>query len=371
MELLSRLGLDRRATPEEIEAAHDAVAAFLVTAPRALRSWAHVQAAAADDAFALLNDPAALASSAALAKPAERPAVVPGGPATPPARRVDPAPEEVALDDGAQDDGAQDYDSLFAAVTPSAHRDQRGPARVVPNRLQGRAGYRDAAPRRWWLSPRVTFAGAALIGAVVIAAVGFKFLGGSPSATPIASGAAAQAALEATVGPLMLRLQADPKDTDALMRVGDAYFQARQYDVAATWFGKLLAIKPDDQQALLAQGAADFNLGALDAAEAAWKRVLTIDADSVEAHYDLGFLYFYKQPPDLVGVRREWGEVVRLDPGSEVAQTVTAHLQTLESPSPSGSPGAPTPASSPAASPASSPGATPAATPAASPSPQP
>jgi cytochrome c-type biogenesis protein CcmH/NrfG len=363
MELLNRLGLDRRATPDEIEAAHDAVAGFLVTAPQGLRTWAHVQAAAADDAFALLNDPAALASSAALAKPPMRPAVVPGGPATPPARREDTVPAEIV-----PEDAASDYDSLFASVTPSAHRDQRGPARVAPDRLQGaRTVDRAAAARSSWTSRRWLLAAGALAGAIVIAVVGYNLTSGSPTATPLPSGAAAQAALEATVGPLMQRLAADPKDTEALMALGDAYFQAGQYDVAASWFGKLLAVTPDDTRALLAQGAADFNLGDLDAAETAWKQVLALDADSVEAHYDLGFLYLNRQPPDMVGVRREWGEVVRLDPGSDVAQTVTAHLQALESAPPSGSPGAATPS----ASPGSSPVATPAASPAASPSAQP
>jgi tetratricopeptide (TPR) repeat protein len=374
MELLTRLGLDRRATPEEIEEAHDAVARFLVAAPRSLRTWAHVQAAAADEAFALLNDPAALVSSAALAKPAVRPAVVPGGPATPPARREDALPEEApeeapeqALEE-APEGPAEDYDSLFAAVTPSAHRDQRGPARVQPDRLPTSVGPRAPAPRSSWLSRRTTIAGVAIVGVVIVAAVGLKLVPGAPTATPLPSGAAAQAALEATVAPLMQRISADPKDTTALMSLGDAYFLAGQYEVAATWYGKLLAVTPNDARALLAKGAAEFNFGDFDAAEAAWKQVLVLDADSVEAHYDLGFLYLRRQPPDMVGVRREWGEVVRLDPGSEVAKTVAAHLDALESPAPTGSPG---PVSSSLPSPAASPATSPAASPVASPSAQP
>jgi cytochrome c-type biogenesis protein CcmH/NrfG len=347
-ELLSRLGLDRRATPEDIETAHDEVTAFLATAPRALRDWAHVQVAAADEALASLSDPAAVASFAALAKPALRPAFVPGGPATPPARR------EVPPDDTS----TEGYDALFASVTPSAHRDQVGPARIVPNHLrtdQTGAGYGPVSHRHWGPARRLAIVTGVLIGAVVIAVVGYNYGAGSPAASPIASDAAAQAALKAKVAPLMVRIQANPNDADALMSLGDAYFQAGQYPVAVDWFEKLVAVQPKDEQALLALGAASFNVGDLDRAEVVWQQVVSLDATSVEAHYDLGFLYLNRQPPDMAGVKREWGEVVRLDPGSDVAKTVTAHLQALESPAPSGS--SPTVTPTPVASPGSSPGA--------------
>ena len=95
-ELLIRLGLDPSASPEEIANAHQAVSMFLANAPRHLRSWARAQAAGADEAYALLTDPAALARAAALVGAGTRPAVAPAGPATPPARQDTRVPAAAA-----------------------------------------------------------------------------------------------------------------------------------------------------------------------------------------------------------------------------------------------------------------------------------
>ena len=96
-ELLARLGLDSSATPEDVDAAHETVTAYLAAAPRDLRSWARTQAAGADEAYALLTDPAALARAVALVGAGARSAVLPGGPATPPAHRDTPAPAAAAV----------------------------------------------------------------------------------------------------------------------------------------------------------------------------------------------------------------------------------------------------------------------------------
>ena len=399
-DLLSRLGLDRRATPEEIEAAHLQVTAFLAAAPRALRSWAHVQVAAADEALVLLSDPAALASSAALAAPAPRPAVVPGGPATPPARREDPF-EALGTDTPAAEPAesgrlsADELAVLFASVTPSAHRElvrPGGPARadaemqplppVRPNTLSSRS--RASIPSRnagtamtprldWRRGGRMLVAAALVVGALVVAA-GVLGFAGTPGATPASSDAAAQAELAAAVGPLMQRIQADPKDAEALMGLGNAFFKAGQYSVAIDWFDKLVALKPADEQALLALGAAAFNSGDSGRAETVWKQVLSLaslsDQGRIEVHYDLGFLYLYRQPPDMDGVKREWYEVVRLAPDSDLAKTVSAHLEAFQSPAPSGSSPAPS-GSAPAATATPAASATPAGSPAPSGSSQP
>jgi Flp pilus assembly protein TadD len=129
----------------------------------------------------------------------------------------------------------------------------------------------------------------------------------------------------------MEKIKANPKDVDALMGLGDAFFQAGQYAVAGDWLTKLVAIDPKNVRALLALGAAEFNAGDATDAEAHWKQVLGLDEKNVEAHYDLGFLYLQRQPPDLVGVRREWQRVVELAPGTEVAQNVQAHLDAIAS----------------------------------------
>jgi hypothetical protein len=85
-ELLAQLGLPPSASPEDIDALHEAASEYLAAAPSDLRGWAHAQASALDAAYLKLTDPVGLQGSA-LRSPARPPTVVPGGPATPPARR--------------------------------------------------------------------------------------------------------------------------------------------------------------------------------------------------------------------------------------------------------------------------------------------
>jgi len=389
-ELLARLGLDSSATPEDVSSAHEAVSGYLAAAPRGLRSWARTQAAGADEAYALLTDPAALARAVALVGAGARPAVLPGGPATPPAHRDSLAPAAVAVpptataapapaqprydENGRRIVSDDEIDALLAQVDPTAHRE------VVGTAAQRAASAAAAgAPRSGGLGSLLAskgFRNLALVGATVaaigiVAVVGYGFggsgadgIGAGPSPAP---GAAASAPVldQAKVAELMAAIQANPKDADSLMALGDEFYKIGDFTTAGQWFTKVTELEPTNVRGLLALGATGFNSGDLDAAEVAWRKALDIDEKSVEAHYDLGFLYFNRQPPDLAKVQLHWNRVVELDPDSKIAQTVKAHLGALASSAPA-SPapdGSPAPSTAPGGSPAA-PSASPTASPA-------
>ena len=147
-ELLARLGLDPSATPEDVSSAHEAVSAYLAAAPRDLRSWARAQAAGADEAYALLTDPAALARAVALVGAGARSAVLPGGPATPPAHRDPLLPTAAAVPPTAAAAPALAQAALRRERPPDRQRrrDRRPPRRGRPDRPPRGRG--DARPAR-------------------------------------------------------------------------------------------------------------------------------------------------------------------------------------------------------------------------------
>ena len=226
---------------------------------------------------------------------------------------------------------------MLAEVTPSMHRDRIAARPVatqnaVPKgrgatvRRNGSNAAASDTPSRF---PRV-LAGLAGLAVVVVAVFAIYQLGATPPVTGAESTPAPTAALdEAKVAALMARIQTDPNDTAALLELGDAFFQAQDFTTSATWLGKLVDLEPNNVRGRLALGAALFNLGQSAEAEAQWLAVLDLEADNVEAHYDLGFLYLNEIPPDYDGVQREWGEVVRLAPGTELADVVQQHLDAL------------------------------------------
>ncbi len=209
----------------------------------------------------------------------------------------------------------------------------------------------------------------------IVAVLGFNAGGTSASVigaggSPAPSAAASAPVLDqAAVAALMVKIQANPKDADSLMALGDEYYRTGDFKTAGDWFTKVTAVEPGVVRGYLALGASAFNLGDSTSALTAWTKVLAIDEKNVEAHYDLGFLYLNAQPPDMAGVQREWSRVIALAPDSDIATTVKAHLDALASAAPAspgtgaapaGSPsaGAGTPAASPA--PSSVPAASPA-----------
>jgi cytochrome c-type biogenesis protein CcmH/NrfG len=388
-ELLARLGLHPSATPEDVSTAHEAVSAYLTAAPGSLRTWARVQASGADEAYALLTDPAALARAVALVGAGARPAVLPGEPATPPARRDTPAPAPVAIvpavtagaaaaagiaaprvdENGRRIVSDDEIDALLAEVTPGAHRETVGTAQ---ERAASAVAASGTARPSWLLSlfASPAFRNLALVGAtvtalVIVVVLGFNAGGTSTSVigagvTPAPSAAASTPVLDqAAVAALMVKIQSNPKDADSLMALGDEYYKTGDFKTAGDWFAKVTAVEPTNVRGFLALGATAFNQDDAATAETAWKQAVTIDDKNVEAHYDLGFLYLNRQPADMAGVQREWSRVVELAPDSDIAKTVKAHLDALASfapgsPAPSGAPAASGAPASPAASPAQS-----------------
>ncbi|HEY5628984.1 MAG TPA: hypothetical protein VIR16_05690 [Candidatus Limnocylindrales bacterium] len=383
-ELLAQLGLPPSASPEDVDQAHLAVSHFLAAAPAGIRAWARVQAAALDEAYLQLTDPVGLEGSA-LSSPTRPPTVVPGGPATPPARRdslpaaqphedslaaARPAVNPVPVPDAASSPGVMpaeaesdgtdtdDLDALYAAVTPGAHRDMVSggrTARQSPKAVAAPARRPDPNPAR--RTPRVApsaaapvaspstgpwklvaLASSAVLALVVVIGfvVPFVFSLGAPSAVaansaaPSASGPAVDMA---KVTALMTQLQGKPNDVDTMMQLGNTYFEGADYADAATFYGKVVAIQPNNIKALLANGAAAYNQNDTATAERLWKQVVALKptekAVAQEVHYDLGVLYMHSTSPDWASVLNEWRQVIDIDPTSDYASNVQQYAAAL------------------------------------------
>lgn len=365
--LLAALGLTRDANAQDIQVAHDRLVEYLERAPRALHAWAEREIAAADEAYALLSDPVAghgdeevVASGGRTDRSARASGSGPGRPdgagprpAAPGSRNLSPVAddeeyfEELELEPPASQRSRQ-------AVRRRARRDGQVAASVPPGRRTGIHRFGRLA--------------AVAVGAVAVAAItiGVYSMGASSvpgfTGSPAPEAAASPALDEAQVAVLMQKISANPGDIASLQGLCDLFFKAGDYATAADWAKKVLVVDPKNVTALLAVGAAAFNLGDSAEAEKEWRAVLAIDDRNIEAHYDLGFMYLSKEPPDVANVRLEWDKVIAIDPNSDVAKTVATHLQSLTgSPAPgaSGAPGA-TPGAANVSSPAPSPAASPA-----------
>lgn len=337
--LLDWLGLPSDAGPDDIEAAHDRLVAFLDSAPPGLQPWARQQATAAGAAYAVLSGRET--DSAGATGRDDR---------TTAADDNADALDDLTEDDFDEDDFDEDDldpDEPVRATSgkhPASARQGRGRAAEPRKRMAQRptrSHPRQSAPPALWRRMRNSRVFPVVLMLVVAGLVYgvYQVGGGAPSNTGAKGNATAsptaQPLDEAKVAELMTKLQANPKDVDTLRSLGDVYFQASDYKTAATWQQKIIDINPKDINARLALGVALFNTGDTAGAEQHWLKAVEIDPNQAEAHYDLGFLHLSKNPPDNAKAKAEWEQVIKIDPNSELAKTVSNHMDSLTDPSPS------------------------------------
>jgi cytochrome c-type biogenesis protein CcmH/NrfG len=183
---------------------------------------------------------------------------------------------------------------------------------------------------------RRAVAGVVTVAAAVAVVVGVYDLGGGKSgSSPSQANASPERPSlsrgdQERLAQLMRKLKANPNDTKTLVAVGNLYFGARQFNVAGSFMQRALTVEPNEVGARLALGASEFNLNDVADARRDWQRVIAADPKNVEAYYDLGFLYVSQDPPDMAKTKEMWSKVVELDPNSQVAKSVSTHLEGLE-----------------------------------------
>lgn len=276
--LCARLGLPANASSLDIERAHETLVEFLHRAPVDTDDWAVAEIARADEAFTLLSAPQADLEAAALKALAPRP-----------------------------DDGTSSVGTTPVA-TVIIERPRMARSTKVLLTLMGIA--------------------ALVFGVYRMGDTGIPDMTADPAAAS-AAGESTPALDPAAIMPAMQRIAEDPEDSEALKDLGDLYFDAGDYTTAAQWHAKAVDVDPKDVEALLALGAALFNGGDAAGAKANWEQVVDLDPSNAEAHYDLGFLALSVEPVDLDVARAHWQEVIDIDPTSELAASVTTHLEGL------------------------------------------
>lgn len=265
----ARTGVTAQASAEDIDRAHREhreLVSFLESAPESVRGWARHEIAAADEALAAL-------SHATSGRPARR----------------------------------------LSARRPSSRR---------------------PSSRRPSYSLRRIAIGALALAVIAGVVVGVYEIGGTHSKTSSQEGGAGESqaltsAQQKHVSALMAELKSEPKDVEALIALGDVYFEAKNYNVAGGWMRRAVAADPGNMTAHMALGAAEFNIGDAADARTNWLDVVSADPKDVEAYYDLGFVYVSKEPPDMTDAKKVWEKVIALAPHSSEAKTVEMHIKGL------------------------------------------
>jgi cytochrome c-type biogenesis protein CcmH/NrfG len=131
---------------------------------------------------------------------------------------------------------------------------------------------------------------------------------------------------EGQVQALMTIIKSDPKNVDAVIRLGNTYFDAEHWDEAIQWYRRAVELDPKNPDASTDLGVSLYYTNKADEALAQFEHSLKIDPKHTKTLLNKGIvLAFGKQ--DLKGAATEWEKVVTLAPDSPEGQAARRALE--------------------------------------------
>jgi Tfp pilus assembly protein PilF len=135
---------------------------------------------------------------------------------------------------------------------------------------------------------------------------------------------------QARVQELQQAVAANPKNVDAVVQLGNTYFDAEQWDNAIIWYKKAVELDPKNADASTDLGVSLYYSNRPDEALAQFERSLKISPTHTKTLLNKGIvLAFGKQ--DLRGAQAEWEKVVSLAPNSPEGQAAKRALEGIAS----------------------------------------
>lgn len=141
----------------------------------------------------------------------------------------------------------------------------------------------------------------------------------TPTALPAAPLAPPSPASGA-VADLQATLQPDPNNVPALLALADVSYKAQDWEGAILLYQRVVALQPHEANTLVRLAAAQLYAVHLADAQQSLEQAVQIAPDRADAHLLLGLTLSRATPPDLARARQEWQQVIRLVPGTDLAQ---------------------------------------------------
>ncbi|TAN60179.1 tetratricopeptide repeat protein [bacterium] len=164
---------------------------------------------------------------------------------------------------------------------------------------------------------------------VVIAAVGGYLLGSRSGDKNYSQGenvsASAPVNHAGIISDLNGKIKNNPKDTEALFTLADIYFDMKQFDTAAEYYKKVIAIKPDNADAYKEIGLALHYLGKSAEGLGYIEEGLKRNQYNQKMWLTKGFILAYGMN-DLKGARLAWEKTKALDPESQGGKAAAEYL---------------------------------------------
>lgn len=121
-------------------------------------------------------------------------------------------------------------------------------------------------------------------------------------------------AADAEAAPLLEQLKTAPSDALLLAKVGNIFYDAKQYPEAINYYERSLKSQPDDTSVRTDLGTAYWYSGDADTAIAQFDKALTYDATKADTLFNLGIVK-WQGKKDAKGAIAAWQKLLDTNPG--------------------------------------------------------
>lgn len=148
---------------------------------------------------------------------------------------------------------------------------------------------------------------------------------GQSGSQPQPSDAQRQAMLTQAAAPLIDAINKDPNDFDALVKLGNLFYDGQQFPVAIQYYERALNIHPENPDVRTDMGTAYFYNGNPDRAIAELQTSLKYRPGHAQALFNLGWVRWQgKQDPK--GASAAWQQLLKENPNYPQRQQVEQYI---------------------------------------------
>ena len=140
-----------------------------------------------------------------------------------------------------------------------------------------------------------------------------------------AENAPVQAALQQSVAPLRDAVNRNPADYDALVKLGDLYYDGQQFPNAIQYYERALAIHPENPDVRTDLGTAYWYTGNADKALAEMETSLKYKPGHPQTLFNLGWVK-WQGKADAKGAVEAWRKLLKTNPDYPQKQQVEQYI---------------------------------------------
>jgi len=159
---------------------------------------------------------------------------------------------------------------------------------------------------------------------------------GTPSVAPFGPLATAPAPEElkrmadTQAAPLLESLQADPNNPELLTRIGNIYYDVKQYPTAIEYYERSLKLQPANAAVRTDMGTAYWYTGKADTALAEFNKALTYEPNKATTLFNLGIVK-WQGKNDAKGAIADWQKLLDTNPNYTARDKVQQFIDQAKS----------------------------------------